>query len=290
MKQFLKYSAFLILLIVGLLFIADNLYTFVYRKSLPRNKISLAYNGKPQEYDVIFLGSSRANNHFVPQIFIDQGFKSFNYGMSGSRLEESALLLQLLLEKGNEIKNIVLEVDLNINSNGFSEGTRVAFYPYLKDSETISNYYQSIPDYRQLYYVPYYRYLKYESRIGFRETFFTAIQQPTKYMQFHGFNGLTTTGKNMSYDLSDYSPKRNEGYELIKHICEKHKINLISVTTPMCENIKNKAYFDAVVKLYPEIHNLENAVANEDCFSTCGHMNEKGARQFTQIIFDKFFQ
>ena len=45
------------------------------------------------------LGSSRANNHFVPQLFIEKGFKAYNYGMSGARLQESALMLQLMIDK-----------------------------------------------------------------------------------------------------------------------------------------------------------------------------------------------
>lgn len=289
MKQFLKYLFLWIGVIVIAALILDFTYSFIYKNTAPRNKIGLAHHGKSQDYDVVFLGSSRANNHFVPQLFIDKGYKSFNYGMSGSRLEESALLLQLLLNGGSEIKNIILEVDLNINSNGFSEGTRVAFYPYLKDSQTIQSYYSHLPDFYYLNNVPFYRYLKYENKIGFREVFFSALGKKSSAMQNNGFFALNNDGKNMSYDLLNYSPKKNRGYEMIKKLCLENNIKLISVTTPMCENINDKDYFDAVVKLYPEIHNLENVVRDEKSFSSCGHMNKKGAIQFTQYILKQFF-
>lgn len=209
--------------------------------------------------------------------------------MSGSRLEESVLLLELLLDKGTKIKNIVLEIDLNINSNKYSESTRVLFYPYLRKSKIISDYYRHISGFNNLYNIPFYRYMKYDAKIGIRELFFTATSKPTRLLESYGFYGLDNQGKKMSYDLSKSSPKRNKGYEKIKELCEINKIRLISVTTPMCKNITNPNYFNEVVKLYPEIYNMENTITDESCFSSCGHMNKKGALLFTQKILDKFF-
>jgi hypothetical protein len=48
-------------------------------------------------------------------------------------------------------------------------------------------------------------------------------------------------------------------------------------------------YFDKVHKAYPEIHN-ENAVIENKYFSSCGHMNDVGARIFTAIIIHDFFK
>jgi len=268
----------------------DYAFTAGYVNSKPRNKIALTYTGKPENYDVIFLGSSRANNHFVPQLFIVKAIRLKFWNEWLPDLEESALLLELLLAKGTKIKNLVVEVDLNINSNGFSEGTRAYFYPYLKESDQISNYYKNIKGFDQLYYLPFYRYLKYDAKIGARELFFTVAERPSKSLQSHGFYPLKGKGKNMKYDLSKYKPKRNTAYERIKAICKTNGINLIAVTTPMCENVKNAAYFEDVAKLYPEVHNFEAVVTSDDYFSSCGHMNEKGATIFTQFLFDKFFQ
>lgn len=290
MRSFLKYGLSILLISLSTLFVLDYCFTEVYVNKNSRNKISLAHHGKVTNYDVLFFGSSRANNHFIPQLFIDKGYKSFNFGMSGSRLEESALILKLLLHKGTKIKNIVLEVDLNINSNGSSEGTRALFFPYINNSKVISDYYRKIPNFEELTKIPFYRYMKYEAKIGFREMYFTAVEKETSALQFNGFYPLKTTGKNMSYDLSRYHPQKNNGYEAIKKLCSENGIKLIVVTTPMCENIKNKEYFDDVIKLYPEIHNLENVVKDDNYFSSCGHMNEKGAEIFTKYILDNFFK
>ena len=72
----------------------DFFYTKVYANSKERNKIQAVINGNNKNFDVLVLGSSRANNHIVTNEFTKKSIKAFNYGMSGSSLEESALLLQ----------------------------------------------------------------------------------------------------------------------------------------------------------------------------------------------------
>ena len=290
MKQFLFFIGKIILVILLAALILDYCYSFVYSISTIRNKIENILNNKPKEFDIIMLGSSRANNHFVPQLFIEKGFKAYNYGMSGARLQESALMLQLMIDKGYNIKNIILEVDLNINTEGYSDGARARFMPYLKSYSTISEYYKNrIPEFNSLYYLPFYRYIQYDSQIGFREMFFSFINKPSASILNEGFYALQGEGQNMQYDLT-YTPKKNKDYELIKKLCKSKGINLIVVSTPICEKVNGISYFDKIKKIYPEVHNYENVVTEDKYFYTCGHMNEAGARVFTSKIIQDFFQ
>ncbi|WP_405322944.1 hypothetical protein [Flavobacterium davisii] len=290
MKQFLIFIGKIVLIILLSSFTLDLLYSNVYSKSDKRNKIQKVINSEPKMYDVIMLGSSRANNHFIPDLFIEKGYTSYNYGMSGARLQESALLLRLMIDKGYHFKNIILEIDLNINSEGYSEGVRAFFMPYLKSNTSVSNYYKAIiPEFNLLYYIPFYRYIQYDSQIGFREMLFSLIDKPSKSVLNHGFYALHGVGENMSYDLTKYYPKKNKDYEFIKDICRKNKINLIVVSTPMCSNVKKIEYFDIIKKVYPEVHNYENSINEDKYFSSCGHMNEAGARMFTVKIIKDFF-
>ena len=109
--------------------VLDGLYTAAYINSSERSKIDYLYNTKDKNYDVIFLGSSRINNHLVPKIFNDNGYKTFNFGITRSRLEESALMLQLMMERNYKINTLILQVDLNINTNDHSEAIRSLFMP-----------------------------------------------------------------------------------------------------------------------------------------------------------------
>jgi hypothetical protein len=291
MEKFLLFTVKIVILLLLLAFVLDYGYSKVYSYSNGRNKIENIINSGVKDYDVIFLGSSRANNHFDPKIFEDNGYKSFNYGLSGARLQESALMLQLMMDEKYKIKNIILEIDLNINSEGYSGGTRARFMPFLKSNKTISAYYETIiSDYTALMYIPFYRYIEYDAEIGLRELYFSATNKPSKGLRNLGFYPLKGIGKNMTSDLSKDIPKRNKDYELIKQICKKHKINLIAVSTPMCENVIGLDYFDEIQELYPEVLNYENAVKEDKYFSSCGHLNEEGALLLTVKIFNDLFK
>ncbi|WP_395043419.1 hypothetical protein [Flavobacterium sp.] len=274
----------------AMLLLADIFYTYIYLNSYNRNKIQFVFNSEPQKYDLIILGSSRANNHFDAEMFNKKGIKTFNYGMSGSRLSEDALFLELMIERNYKIKNIILEVDLNINTDGFSEGTRACFMPYIHNSKTIKKYYKDLPNFNKVYYIPFYRYINYESKIGFREMFFASIHKKSKDFDHFGYYPLYEKNSVLKLDISKYYPKKNKSYELIKKICQQNNINLITLTTPICTGCNNREYFKNVKKLYPEIHNYENIVTDDKYFSSCGHMNDKGAKIFTSKIISDFFK
>lgn len=283
MQTFVKHILKIVLLLILSASLLDFIYTKVYETSRERNKVQAIINGNTGNFDVVVLGSSRANNHIVTSEFTKEHMKAFNYGMSGSSLEESALLLQLMIEKKWNIKNVLLEVDLNVNSESYSDGTRALYMPYLRN-KTISNYYKSSENFNQLYYVPFYRYVVYEAKIGVRELFFSIMKRKSNALQNGGFYPLTNVGKNMKYDLSKYTPKANKNYKKIKDLCRMHKINLIVITTPMCKNTVNRNYFKELKKRYPEIHNFEDVVTDDEYFSSCGHMNVAGATLFTNQI------
>ena len=291
MKQFILFIVKALLILMLTMVTLDVLYTLVYKQNDDRNKISYLYNSKDKEYDVVFLGSSRVNNHFVPKIFNDNGYKTFNFGMTRSRLEESALMLKLMVERNYKIKNLILQVDLNINTNDHSEAIRSLFMPYLHESQTIRDYYKDIPEYTNLIYIPFYRYLHYDARVGFREMYYSAVHKKTNALENNGFNPLKSySGKMTPADLSKYYPKRNSAYEDIKAICKKNNINLIAITTPMCMSTINRDYFNHINSVYPEIHRFENAVTDDMYFATCGHMNKAGAVEFTKVVFKAFFK
>jgi hypothetical protein len=291
MKKFLLFILKILVLTVVTTVVLDFLYTVVYLQASNRSKIDHIYNSKNQDYDVVFLGSSRANNHFVAQMFEDKGLKTFNYGMSGGHLFEASLLLKLMVERHYKIKNVILEADLNLSNDHQAVGIAAQFLPYLYQSETIKKHFEQEEDFKELYYIPFYRYIKYDERIGFREMFFNAIHKKTIHLDNLGYYPLgKKPNASMKNNIVNLKPlKHNKYYEEIKQICKVNNINFIAVMTPMCENTKGINYFDKVQKLYPEIHNYENVVVEDKYFSSCGHMNDTGARLFTARILKDFF-
>ena len=291
MKKFILNILKIIALLCLTMVVLDGLYTAAYINSSERSKIDYLYNTKDKNYDVIFLGSSRINNHLVPKIFNDKGYKTFNFGITRSRLEESALMLKMMVERNYKIKNLILQVDININTDDHSEAIRSLFMPYLHWSKTIRDHYRTIPEYNQLLYIPFYRYMHYDARIGFREMYYSLIHKRTNALENEGFNPLVSNQHPLiPADLSKYAPKRNKSYEEIKKICLANHINLIAITTPMCMETINRDYFNHLNQIYPEIRRFENAVTDDKYFSTCGHMNKDGATEFTKIVFNTLFK
>lgn len=291
MKRFLIYTVKIILIITVLAVVLDKLYTAVFFQSKNRGKIETVINSKPQNYDVIILGSSRANNHFVSQMFEDKGLNTFNFGMSGGHLFEASLMLKLMIERKYEIKNVILEADLNLSNDQLSDGVSAKFLPYIHNSEVIKDHFKSQENFNELYYIPFYRFIKFDSKIGFREVYKIMTNEKTNTLDNLGYYPLVKhKNGNMKNNIVNLNPlPHNKYYEEIKEICKARKINFIAVMTPMCENVKGMNYFEKVKKAYPEIHNYENVVIENKYFSSCGHMNDAGARIFTAKILNDFF-
>jgi hypothetical protein len=291
MKKFLLYILGIFLLTVLVAVILDGLYTYVFMQSRNRGKIETVFNSTAKKYDVVILGSSRANNHFVSQMFEDKGLKTFNYGMSGGHLFEASLMLKLMIERKYEIKNVILEADLNLSNDQESEGVATKFLPYIHHSEVIKDHFSTEKNFNELYYIPFYRYVKFDSKIGFREIYKIVSKEKNNTLDNLGYYPLEKhKNGNMKNNIVNLNPlPHNKYYEEIKDICKKNGINFIAVMTPMCENVVGMNYFDKVKKAYPEIHNYENTVIENKYFSSCGHMTDEGARLFTARIIKDFF-
>lgn len=291
MKQFLLYTLKILLLTIAIALVLDFGYTKVFLQSSDRGKIEKVFNSKGEKYDVVILGSSRANNHFVAPMLEDKGLRTFNYGMSGGHLFEASLLLKLMIERNYQIKNVILEADLNLSNDHQAEGISAKFLPFLHESETIRSHFENESDFMELYYIPFYRYVKYDAKIGVREVWDTTRNKPTSLLDNKGYYPLgKKPNVNMKNNIANLNPlRKNQYYYEIKQLCEQKGINFIAVMTPMCENTKGMDYFDKVKELYPEIHNYENAVLEDKYFSSCGHLNDAGARLFTARILKDFF-
>jgi hypothetical protein len=290
MKRFLFFTIKILLLTFIVLVVLDIAYTQVYLQSSNRGKIDYVYNSKARNYDVVILGSSRANNHFVAPLFEEKGLKTFNYGMSGGHLFEASLLLKLMVERHYKIKNVILEADLNLANEKESESVASKFLPFIHSSKVIEAHFAEQPHFWANYYIPFYRYIVFEPQIGFREMYNTARGKTTKLLDHLGYYPLgKNPNANMKNDLTNLKPLHNKYYEEIKQICKANNIKLIGVMTPMCSNVRGLDYFQKVQQVYPEIQNYENVVEGDQYFSSCGHMNDTGARKFTAIILKDFF-
>ncbi|HJS01100.1 MAG TPA: hypothetical protein VJ780_09215 [Flavobacterium sp.] len=291
MKKFVLKIITVLALIIAAAFLLDTLYTIVFVQGFDRTKIDAVFHSKNEKYDLVMLGSSRANNHFVAPLFEAEGLKTFNYGMSGGHLFEAAMLLKMMLENNYQIKTVLLEADLNLSNESRAEGIASRFLPYLHSSAAVRQHFKNEPDYNYLYYIPFYRYIQYDAQIGFREVYKKLSNERTNVLDHLGYHPLgQKPNTSMKNNIKALKPLHNRYYEEIKMLCKKYNIQLITVMTPMCTNTIGMDYFDRVKKLYPEIYNYENVVTDDKYFSSCGHLNDAGAKMFTVKIINDFFK
>jgi hypothetical protein len=291
MKRFFKFTVFFVFILLTASFLLDVIFTSILSQSSERNKVENVMHTFTKKYDVVIMGTSRANNHFVTDLFEKKGLKSFNYGISGSHLFETSLLLKLMMANKFQIKNLILEADLSICNEKRDEGTTARFMPYIHTNTLIKEHYKKESDFNTLYYLPFYRYIKFDAKIGFREVYQVLANNPTNTLHNKGYYPLISDKKgSMKNDISSLIVIRNKYYEEIKKICKKNNINLIVVMTPMCKNTKGLDYFDKVKKQYPEINNFENTISDDRYFASCGHLNNEGAILYTKHILNTFFK
>jgi len=282
MKHFVIFIVKILGLLLLLALALDFCYTAIFTHSVSRNKVEFVWNSPPQNYDVVFLGTSRANNHFVAPLFEEQGISAYNFGMSGSHLFEASLLLKKMLANKWQLKNCIIETDLNLSNEKRDDGTFARFMPFLHQDTLVAQHIKHEPDFNALYYVPFYRYIRFDAKIGTRACYKTLLQEPTNTLSHLGYYALGHNPKaNMKNDIRNLKPLRNKYYEEIKALCKANGIQLIAVTTPMCSNVKGRTYFEKVQKIYPEIIPMEHYVRGDAYFSSCGHLNDAGAKLFT---------
>jgi hypothetical protein len=155
----------------------------------------------------------------------------------------------------------------------------------------ITSHFKNESDFFSLYYIPFYRYIRFDAKIGFRSFYETLLHKPTNTLANKGYYPLGYNPKaKMKNNIEKLKPIYNPYFEEIKQICKKNKINLIAVTTPMCSNVVGMNYFEKVSKMYPEIKAFESYVEGDAYFSSCGHLNDKGARLFTKKIIEDLFK
>ena len=106
MRQFLIHFFSILAVVFLLLFLCDILYSKVYRDAIPRNKLHYIINLKKENFDIVFLGSSRVANHIDTDLFNKlSNKKTINLGVEGAGLNDNLLQLKLLLEN-NKVKSV----------------------------------------------------------------------------------------------------------------------------------------------------------------------------------------
>lgn len=288
MKKFGLHIVLLLGLVVLLFMLCDASYSLVYRKCQPRNKLEYILQLQDKHFDVVFIGSSRVANHIDSQLFSKiSGKKTINLGVEGAGLNDNLLQLQLLLEH-NTISQVYLQVDTNLESTAASNIATAEAMPFIQNEIVRRHTEKYNSNYQALYHIPFYRYAINDSKIGFRELFFSMVNKKPGTNPSIGFipkSGNTIPNEARSSMDCKGLVVKNAILSQIRALCQQHHTELVLFITPYCSKIDAKHYVDKIRTMEPDLIDLTEGYA-DSLFYNCGHLNDKGARILTQRLFE----
>ena len=246
--------------------------------------------------DLLIFGSSRAMNHFNPQIIEDSlHISTYNLGLSSARIEISLLrLLEHLRICSHKPKYITLEIDWLTIDNAKFLWTPWQIFPYMLYNKNIYKYTHHFQGYyTHFYIIPLARYGKY-----FLEIMRNRYRNNDKNSNAEG-KGFVAFKSCWERTTSDMKPIEvsihNEEIDYLKEfidICKSNNIKLSFVYAP--EYIEASQYVtnrDSVNNYIREIA-YKNDIPFADfsqydfckdttLFCNMRHLNSRGADKFT---------
>jgi hypothetical protein len=287
MKRFLKKIAILSVLILLIMFVLDIVYTKIYTVSPPRSKFQMVKKLQGQEVDYVFLGSSRIENHIIPSLIAEKtGKEAYNFGFLSVKLFDIFTMVKLLKQYDIKAKKVFIQVDYNFDLAGRSVHLPPEMAPFIHDNPVTAQYFAGQSDYFGLEYVPFYRYCAYDYQIGFRELILNVANKKTDITKTAGYFPLYGSKPIDTFALPAKIQNRNRELEAISKFCKDNQIDVVFFCAPFRPGTKNIEYADKLKEKVPGLIDYSRAISNDEMFFNNNHLNDKGARVFTQMIID----
>ncbi|MEM0518360.1 hypothetical protein [Aequorivita flava] len=285
MKRFLLSTIFLIIALIATMYVCDSIYTYAFQNAPPRNKIQKILKLNNKEYDYVFLGSSRTENH-IDCALIEKitGKTCINLGISGGTIGDMLFILKIAERNNVRFRQVFLQIDYNYNHNGISRNVYAELMPFIHDS-LIRNEIENYKNYSWMINFPFYRYMKNEKVVGFRE-FFTALlnKKPNKDIDI-GFMPFFGIGYDLAGKFPENFNKSNIEIDEMLELSKRDDFELKFFTAPYCKEVENRENAQSLIKRIPSLHNYISLFdENPQYFSDCGHLNIEGAEAFTKKI------
>lgn len=293
MKFFLNHLFLTLMITISSMFIFDLLYTEVYKNSDSRSKFQYFRSLKNKKVNYIFLGSSRVDNGIVPSIIKNKTNKwAVNLGFQGAKFGDVYTTLQLVKEYNIKYDTIFIQIDYYFNrvEKGCSNNLPYQMAPFIRESEITKKYLNEYVYESSLnYYFPFLRYCIYDSKIGFREFFSNLINKKTSVIKNNGYNSLKGSNED-KFILPKNVIESNPYFNRIVAFCNQNKIKVIFFIAPLSKNNKNLEYVSKLKTKIPYLEDFSGVIKNEKMFVDNKHLNDDGAKLFTEILTDKLLK
>lgn len=289
MKKVFSYLVIILILVISSMFLLNEIYSYTFRNGIVRNKRQELLLHKNDNFDILFLGSSRTESHVVDSVFeYITKQKVLNAGMERSTLHDSYAVFYSLLKNNNKFKECWIQLDYTHNMSKHSANMFAEIVPFLND-ETLENHAVEIGQISSVR-VPFTLFMKNDKPLGFREFFLKVIDKKPKQdfsLQYKPLSGSGT-------GLKGKWPESMETNIAINKILKLAKVNGIRVqfyTSPNCPKEENRDAFEISLKEKYRFKNYYNIFDDSlHYFYDCGHLNNKGAAAFTNLLAKDHFK
>lgn len=238
--------------------------------------------------DYILLGSSRMNNHIDPtQIEAATGKKGLNLGVNAFSSFESYLMLKEFL-RNNDTERVFVQVDNLVSDDDPDRVGEKTWIPYLDEDYVYKEFKRYGIEYSLYRRIPFYRFQRFESRIGYRDVLASALGSGHEYEPTFGYtptNGVLNGTVNFKKSTPTKLP--NHSMKSMISLCEKRNVELIFFTAPI---YKYQGDLNIFAMVLPKFYDFHYSITDRKYFSDQVHLNRVGAEKFTQIFIDMFFK
>jgi len=250
--------------------------------------------------DIIIFGSSRANHHYVPEIFESRlHYSCFNAGADGTYLLYSYAIFKTIVKRYNP-KLVIFDIRPYELGNITSEYDRLSL---------LLPYYQNYPEIRHVIELrgPLEKFKHISSIYPYNSLIFQIARgnlnsSKSKEPDLKGYLPLYKTMKYEkagTWDICDIKIDENK-VNVLKEIistCKQKNINLIFVHSPIwvnmqdsfCHNILSDVCSENGAR-YIDMSNDSTFMNNPAYFEDKSHLNNEGARVFSNMLIDKICQ
>ena len=280
MKTLAKYVVILLASLVLFACILELAFTYYYKH--PKNYLDkftwVESMSKEAKYDYLVLGSSRAFDHVDPTVINDSlNIKGLNLGYYAYGPFENKIIVKQAIEKQLS-KTVLIQVDYTFNDTLPTKIARESLLPYIHNSIVSKEFKRFDSEYFNNFYIPFYRYIKNDSYIGFRNiftSFFGKNRICDKTEGYHALKKVIKKDKPWSYNLSDQA---NVHFNEIIKMCKKNNVELYFFTAPLYRCTSNN---EIISHHLPNYIDFSNKYEDKEYFNDNKHLNHKGAQVFS---------
>jgi hypothetical protein len=236
--------------------------------------------------DYALFGSSRCIHTINPSIINNRlGTNGLNLAYQASNPLEVKLTLKTLLKR-NHVKRIFVQVDYSYNQIGPHPLAEIPWMPFIKEPFVYDELKQYDEKYTYLKNIPFYRYMKYDSKIGFRDLLFNYTKKSAIPENFGYAPKYDIMQK---YEANKSKPKaiKNPHIDDVMKICKERGIIVEFFTAPI---YLFKGDNSGLRKMLPNYTDFTSSITDRNKFQDNTHINDNGAKEFTEIFLNHYFK